>query len=75
MWKEVFKALGVKLAMSSSYHPQTDGQTERLNRTLEAGLRAYADKKGSDWADWLPMCGGVLQQQRLTAAQVRRPSR
>jgi transposase InsO family protein len=56
MWKEVFSALGVKLAMSSSYHPQTDGQTERLNRTLEAGLRAYADKKGADWADWLPMC-------------------
>jgi len=56
MWKEVFNALGVKLAMSSSYHPQTDGQTERLNRTLEAGLRAYADKKGADWADWLPMC-------------------
>jgi hypothetical protein len=56
MWKEVFKALGVKLGMSSSYHPQTDGQTERLNRTLEAGLRAYADKKGADWADWLPLC-------------------
>ena len=42
--------------MSSSYHPQTDGQTERLNRTLEAGLRAYADKKGGEWAEWLPMC-------------------
>ena len=55
MWKEVFDALGVKLGMSSSYHPQTDGQTERLNRTLEAGLRAYADKKGTEWADWLPM--------------------
>jgi transposase InsO family protein len=55
LWKEVFRALGVKLAMSSSYHPQTDGQTERVNRTLEAGLRAYADKRGTDWADWLPM--------------------
>ena len=56
MWREVFSALGVRLGMSSSYHPQTDGQTERVNRTLEAGLRAYADKKGTDWADWLPMC-------------------
>jgi transposase InsO family protein len=56
LWKEVFKALGVKLAMGSAYHPQTDGQTERVNRTLEAGLRAYADKKGAEWAEWLPMC-------------------
>ena len=56
LWEEVFDALGVQLKMSSSYHPQTDGQTERLNRTLEAGLRAYADKKGAEWADWLPMC-------------------
>ena len=56
LWEEVFHALGVQLKMSSSYHPQTDGQTERLNRTLEAGLRAYADKKGAEWADWLPMC-------------------
>jgi len=55
LWREVMKALGTKLAMSSSWHPQTDGQTERLNRILEVALRLYAAKSGVDWAEWLPL--------------------
>jgi hypothetical protein len=55
LWREVFNAWGTQLKMSSSYHPQTDGQTERVHRTLEAGLRAYADKVRGDWAERLSM--------------------
>jgi Integrase zinc binding domain len=40
-WQELHKLLQVKLAMSSSFHPQTDGQTERANRTLEEMVRHY----------------------------------
>ena len=39
--------------MSTAYHPQTDGQTERMNRTLEEMLRAYISYRQDDWDTWL----------------------
>eukprot|EP00245_Coleochaete_scutata_P001854 TRINITY_DN12307_c0_g1_i1.p1 TRINITY_DN12307_c0_g1~~TRINITY_DN12307_c0_g1_i1.p1 ORF type:complete len:142 (+),score=20.26 TRINITY_DN12307_c0_g1_i1:227-652(+) len=38
-WVEVVRLLGAELAMSTAYHPQTDGQSERMNRVLEDRLR------------------------------------
>jgi transposase InsO family protein len=48
-WTDLFKRLGTKLNMSTAYHPETDGQTERTNRTLEQILRAYAHPYQDDW--------------------------
>ena len=48
-WRALFKACGTELAMSTAYHPQTDGQTERMNRTLEDALRAYVAPQQTDW--------------------------
>ena len=46
---EVCKQLGIKQAMSTAFHPQTDGQTERTNRTLEEMLRHYISPSQDDW--------------------------
>ena len=54
LWTKLFAAMGTKLKRSSSFHPQTDGQTERMHRVLEAMLRAYVNKRGNDWSEWLP---------------------
>jgi hypothetical protein len=46
--------MGVKLAMSAAYHPQTDGQTERMNRTMIEMIRAYITSHHSNWDVLLP---------------------
>lgn len=53
LWQELFKLADVKLNMSSSYHPQTDGQTERLNQCLEGFLRCTVHAALSKWSNWL----------------------
>jgi transposase InsO family protein len=52
-WSALFRQTGTKLLYSSTHHPQTDGQTERLNRTLEEMLRAYVNAKCDNWDDCL----------------------
>ena len=52
-WKTVVALHGSKMALFSSHHPQTDGQTEILNATIEQMLRAYVSKDCSSWAAWL----------------------
>src|SRR5258705_8522276 len=52
---ELVALLGVKLTPSTSYHPQTDGQMERMNQEIEAYLRVFMSHQQDDWADWLPL--------------------
>jgi hypothetical protein len=54
-WKHVCKIMKVKHHMSTAYHPQTDGQTERTNRILEDVLRNYVRASQTDWDHWLPL--------------------
>jgi hypothetical protein len=54
-WKELFQLYGVKLTMSTAYHPQTDGQTERVNQCLEMYLRCAIHDSPKQWKKWLPL--------------------
>lgn len=54
-WKALFQEWGTSLNLSTAFHPQTDGQTERNNRTLEEMLRSYVNNHHSDWDKHLPM--------------------
>ena len=52
-WSEMFRLAGTKLNQSSSYHPQTDGQTEVVNKNVEAYLRCFCGEKPREWSQWL----------------------
>jgi transposase InsO family protein len=53
-WEKLHESMDTKLNFSSAYHPQTDGQTERVNQILEDMLRACALKDGKSWDKSLP---------------------
>ena len=53
-WKEFFTMSGSKLQLSSAYHPQTDGQTEVINRCVEQYLRSFVHQWPRRWNDYLP---------------------
>lgn len=54
-WKELFKLIDTKLQMSTSYHIQTDGQSERVNQCLEMYLRCVVQETPTKWYNWLPL--------------------
>jgi hypothetical protein len=55
LWQEFFDLLKTDLHMSSAYHPQTDGQTERVNQCLETYLRCFVQACPTKWSKWLSL--------------------
>lgn len=55
-WQEVFKRTGTSLQMSTTYHPQSDGQTECVNQQIECFLRCFINSQPKQWSKWLPLC-------------------
>ncbi|SLM40158.1 hypothetical protein HCAG_06438 [Lasallia pustulata] len=58
--------------LSTAFHPQTDGQTERQNQSLEAYFRIFVDKQQEDWAKLLP-CAQFLYNNSMHAAMDKSP--
>ncbi|KAL0449378.1 UNVERIFIED_CONTAM: hypothetical protein Slati_1494200 [Sesamum latifolium] len=61
-WIELFKILGFKLSMSSSYHPQSDGQTERFNSMLEEYLRHFVRVSPKEWNQNVDIARSCLEK-------------
>jgi hypothetical protein len=63
-WKALHKLFGTTLSISTAYHPQTDGQTERANRTLEQMLRHFVNYHQNDWDRLLPFVEFAYNDQQ-----------
>lgn len=53
-WKALHHLTGIRLKMSTAYHPQTDGSSERTNKTVNQALRYFVDRRQCGWVDALP---------------------
>ena len=53
--KELSRILGYEISLSTAYHPQTDGETERLNQEIETYLRIFCGSNPERWAEHIPM--------------------
>ncbi|GJR81024.1 putative reverse transcriptase domain-containing protein [Tanacetum coccineum] len=72
-WRSLHKALGTRLDMSTTYHPQTDGQSERTIQTLEDMLRAYVLDFGKTWDKHLPLCRSPICWAEVRDSQLISP--
>ena len=53
-WGTLTAELGIRHKLSTAYHPQTDGQTERMNQTVETYLQHYVSRTQENWVQLLP---------------------
>jgi len=69
MMKELNNLLGIQTKLSTAYHPQTDGQTERINQELEQYLRVFIDHRQEQWPDWLGTVEFIYNNKVHTATK------
>ena len=68
--KALQKGLNIETALSTAHHPETDGQTERLNQTVETFLRIYSNHHQDNWAELLPMAEFAYNSQKHSATGI-----
>jgi len=70
MMKELNSVLGIDTKLLTIYHPQTDGQTERMNQELEQYLRMFIDHRQEQWPDWLATAEFAYNNKVQTSTKV-----
>ena len=68
--KELNRMLGIKTKLLTAFHPQTDGQTERMNQELEQYLRFFVEHRQKDWPEWLAAAEFAVNNKVHTATKV-----
>jgi hypothetical protein len=68
-WRRLFKLFGTKINLSTAFHPQTDGQTERVNQILEQYLRCTINYQQNNWAELLHMAEFAYNNSIHTATK------
>jgi len=68
--KELNRILGIETKLSMAFHPQTDGQTERMNQELEQYLRMFIDHRQEQWPEWLGMAEFAYNNKVHTGTKV-----
>lgn len=69
-WRTLFGELGTQLNFSTVYHPQTDGQTERVNQVVEDMIRAYVMRQPTRWEDYLHLVEFAYNNSWHTSLQM-----
>jgi len=70
MMRELNNLLGIQTKLSTVYHPQTDGQTKRINQELEQYLRVFIDHRQEQWPDWLEIAEFAYNNKIYTATKI-----
>ena len=69
-WSSLCYYMKIKRRLSTAFHPQTDGQTERQNSTMEAYLRSYCRFEQDDWVQWLPTAEFAYNNTRHSSTKL-----
>jgi len=70
MIKQLNSMLGIDTKLLTIYHPQTNGQTERMNQELEQYLRMFIDHRQEQWPDWLATAEFAYNNKVQTSTKV-----
>lgn len=69
-WNIICKHLGINQRLSTAYHPETDGSTERANQEVETYLRAFVAYEQDDWVKWIPLAQVAINNKPASSTQI-----
>ena len=69
-WNTICRQLKINQRLSTAYHPETDGSTERANQEIETYLRAFVTYEQSDWVSWIPIAQVALNNKPAKSTQI-----